>query len=335
MTTPHTNSPAGSGQLTVSLSSQSSTSHFTSLRATYPLKLISPARLPAQPCTLSTAYILAYGGGLVAGDEVSLKVDVEEGAGILLLTQGSTKVFKIRPGIRPRSLGQPSHSHSISNPSQTSPTRQRLWSTQSPNTLLLLLPDPISPFAASSYIQSQRFDLPSSSSLLVLDWYTSGRRAGKGEEWVFNRYESSNWVKVDGRTLMKERVVLEDEKGGSSVGERMEPYHVFATVMIYGDDMKKLLEEMSKLALDTVQRQSSNPAEMIWSFSYIKIPTPPLSADAINGGRTKGPKQDAGKAGVIKAAAKDVEMLRNWLRERLEEGGVKGMIGSGLWDRVF
>jgi hypothetical protein len=95
------------------------------------------------------------------------------------------------------------------------------------------------------------------------------------------------------------------------------------------------LEAMSKLALDTVQRQSSNPAEMIWSFSYIKIPTPPLSADAINGGRTKGPKQDAGKAGVIKAAAKDVEMLRNWLRERLEEGGVKGMVGSGLWDRVF
>lgn len=174
-----------------------------------------------------------------------------------------------------------------------------------------------------------------------MDWYTSGRKAGKGEEWVFERYESSNWVTVDGKTIMKERVVLEDEKGETSVAKRMEPYHVYATVLIFGDEMKRLLEGMAKLALETVQNQSSNPAEMIWSFSYIKTPaassnTPIANgANGANSGRSTGGKSHGGKAGVIKAAAKEVEMLRNWIRSRLEEGGVKEMVGGGLWDRVF
>jgi urease accessory protein len=204
-----------------------------------------------------------------------------------------------------------------------SPTRQRLHVRQQPHTLLLLLPDPISPFRSSSYIQSQRFDLPSSSSLLVLDWYTSGRKLGKGEEWDFSRYESLNQVVVDGKTLMREKLVLDNDEdvttGVPSLAKRMSPYHVYATLLIYGESMVPLLQMFAQHALETVQHQVSTPADMVWSFSYIR----------------SGGKGETGRAGVVKAAAKDVEGLRIWLREMLELGGVEEMIGQAMWSRVF
>lgn len=85
-------------------------SQFASLRASYPLKLLAPRPLPSQPPDVSLLYTLAYGGGLVAGDCVQLSCVVDEGQTLVMRTQGSTKVYKHRPGIRPRShmLGTPS-----------------------------------------------------------------------------------------------------------------------------------------------------------------------------------------------------------------------------------
>lgn len=65
-------------------------------QATYPLKLLAPSPLPSQPDNVRMAYMLAYGGGLVSGDEVALSIEVERGGTLVLLTQGSTKVFKAR-----------------------------------------------------------------------------------------------------------------------------------------------------------------------------------------------------------------------------------------------
>ena len=54
------------------------------LAASYPLKLLSPRT--RQP-NVSAVYMLAYGGGLVAGDKVHLRAEVVDGANLVLLTQ--------------------------------------------------------------------------------------------------------------------------------------------------------------------------------------------------------------------------------------------------------
>lgn len=56
----------------------------------YPLKLIVPARrfLPG----VQGVHVLSYGGGLVAGDRVRLKVDVKERSTLVMLTQGAFAV---------------------------------------------------------------------------------------------------------------------------------------------------------------------------------------------------------------------------------------------------
>ena len=58
------------------------------LAASYPLKLLSPrSRLP----NVSAVYMLTYGGGLVAGDQVHLRADVFDGVNLVLLTQVSVR----------------------------------------------------------------------------------------------------------------------------------------------------------------------------------------------------------------------------------------------------
>lgn len=188
-------SSPGAGQLFLS-AADNSPAQFTHLSGTYPLKLLAPTPLPSQPSNLRVCYMLAYGGGLVAGDTISLQVRVGRGSRLLLLTQGSTKVFKNRMGIRPLAHGS---AERTSNGTAPPVTKQRLVVHLAPGSLLLLLPDPIQPFKSSSYIQSQRFVLPpigTPASVLVLDWFTSGRNAGKRfqEEWEFELYSSVNEV---------------------------------------------------------------------------------------------------------------------------------------------
>ncbi|EPS37368.1 hypothetical protein H072_8944 [Dactylellina haptotyla CBS 200.50] len=155
----------------------------------YPLKLISPA--PTQWAKSLTVFVLSYGGGLVSGDAVNLRVEVEDRGKLCLQTQGTTKIFKQTP----------------SSP----PTVQRMTVRIHPGASFLLLPDPVQPFAESNYIQHQTFELEDTandtSSLVVLDWVTEGR-AARDEHWSLHRFESRNEVfAVSPNTINEETVV--------------------------------------------------------------------------------------------------------------------------------
>ncbi|CAK7226207.1 hypothetical protein SCUCBS95973_006121 [Sporothrix curviconia] len=174
----------------------------------YPLKLIAP-QTGAGLGTLNgggqdgdstrrksaLVFLLSYGGGLVAGDQVNLAIEVQRGARLSLVTQGTTKVFKATGDGREAPV--------------TVPTRQNLTMTVAPGAGLCLLPDPVQPFAESLYEQLQvvRLDekvgggngdgtLPS---LCLLDWVTQGR-AARGENWSFTSWKGRNevWIETGG-----------------------------------------------------------------------------------------------------------------------------------------
>ncbi len=85
---------AGAGHLEVKLVSGHST--VTSVFARSPLRLLTPR--PRGPSVW--AYLSNFGGGLVAGDETQLAVDIGEHARCFITTQASTKVYR-NPGGRP------------------------------------------------------------------------------------------------------------------------------------------------------------------------------------------------------------------------------------------
>lgn len=354
-------SQPGSGKLYLS-SSTGSSAQFTHLSGTYPLKLLAPTPLPSQPPSLRVCYMLAYGGGLVAGDTISLQVRIGADSRLILLTQGSTKVFKNRMGIRPLAHGSAENGSSGSGDVVT---KQRLLVNLAPGSLLLLLPDPIQPFKSSSYIQSQRFVLPPISddiapaSILVLDWFTSGRNAGQKfqEEWEFVLYSSTNEViysstnpaqKLDPESseqndktyhvnpttmpIMREKTTLH-APDATSLRTRMRPYQIYATLLIHGPLLAPLLTHLSARANhpSESQFQVSRPAELLWSFSNVE-------KTAVAGlGLAEGmkPSETAARAGILRVAGMETEAVKRWIEEVLVQGKVKDLVGDALWQRIF
>ncbi|OAA64650.1 urease accessory protein [Niveomyces insectorum RCEF 264] len=176
-------------------------------------------------------FLLSYGGGLVAGDQVHLTVHVRAGARLTLVTQGTTKVFKA-PSAAAATGGRAFVDIT---------TRQTLEMRVAAGAGLCLLPDPVQPFADSVYEQLQvaRLARPTTEaadpSLCLLDWVTQGR-AARGENWSFTRWLGRNEVWLTGddgndndgeaaaaadRLLVRDAVLLapaylEDDDGGSN-----------------------------------------------------------------------------------------------------------------------
>ena len=147
-------SPSRAGIGTIALTKVASRTAVTRCRANSPLRLLNPQDHSA------TARIIAgtYGGGLLAGDAIELTVGAGAGTRCILGTQASTKIY------RSDGVG----------------CTQNLNVTAAADSVVVSLPDPIVCFAGSRFVQCQEFDLAPDASLLMLDWFTSGRAARQG-----------------------------------------------------------------------------------------------------------------------------------------------------------
>ncbi|KAM0756146.1 UreD-domain-containing protein [Meredithblackwellia eburnea MCA 4105] len=298
------------GEGVIQLGKLGSQASFSDLQFSYPLKLIVPARHFFD--SIGCAYVLSYGGGLVAGDRVKLSVEVTQGSGLVLLTQGSTKVFKTRPGRYLTESAQPDDA------TKRSATRQLMEVVIHPDSTLFLLPSPVTCFSKASYSQRQSFKLSSSSSLILLDWYTSGRMShGVGEEWQFARYRSQNEVWVDGRRIARDVMLLEDESDGkgpqTSYYERVEPYSCYASIIFFGPAVAPILSYLQAAFSNITQYKQSRPYSLLWSFSEL----------------------EKGKGGIARCAADTTESVKEWIVQVLQNGGIEDLIGKDLWRNAF
>ncbi|KAK5682453.1 hypothetical protein LTS10_005581 [Elasticomyces elasticus] len=170
----------------------------------YPLKLISPApsRTEGEARHLiHTVYLLTYGGGLVAGDAIELTVILEPSTRLILLTQGSTKLFK--------------------SPSPEVPFEHSCFEQSQVYHVTV-------PSAASE----------KPGNLCVLDWVCNGRQAN-GENWSFHRYASRNEIYLcmpsgRRRLLLRDNILLDRSYIEGSVASRMHNLAVFGTLILYG-----------------------------------------------------------------------------------------------------
>jgi len=136
------------------------TTVLTRARAASPLRLLHPKNSGSA----AWVYAATYGGGLLGGDTIALEAHVGAGASALLSTQASTKVYR-----------------------SERPVSQRLLARADDDSLLVLLPDPVTPFASAQYEQEQQFELAPQASLVAVDWMTAGR-VSFGERWRFTGY---------------------------------------------------------------------------------------------------------------------------------------------------
>jgi len=171
---------------------------------------VSPLRVlnPRSGGPSSWVYLATYGGGLVGGDSLDIAIDAGPGATALIATQASTKVYRSDLG-----------------------ASQRLRARAADGSLLVLLPDPVTAFAGSRYVQEQHFELEESASLVLVDWLTAGRMAS-GERWQSDGYASRTFVRRTGTLLLHDAISLTPGDGG--LAGRMNRFNCVATVVVTG-----------------------------------------------------------------------------------------------------
>lgn len=359
---------------------------FTHLSFTFPLKLMSPVvssrNATRQTLTQSSAsdtasaattqespakvvnamYVVGYGGGLVSGDSVELDVDVGMGCCLVVLTQGSTKVFKTRVSRPTRGVSTASFTSNrrIAEEEEVKvATRQNFRFLIRPNSTLVLLPDPVTCFANARYDQIQRFDLrhPSSSSCIVLDWITPGRTAvppppsqtkrldhldshsssstphatakdysvppRSAELWEFAFYRSRNELRIAGNVVARDTILLSQSENELFVDP------------ISGQKFTELARRNHPFGCYATLILAGIDAEEVGvklegEFEKIQQrPTTSLREDEVLWSLSS---VEQGVR-VVRMAGRDVEMVRRWLRDRL--GGLERVVGRDLYRQAL
>lgn len=176
------------------------------------------------------------------------------------------------------------------------------------------------------------------SNLLLLDWYTSGRMGmrdqegnGCSEEWDFLRYRSANEIFMNGKRIVRDVLLLEDETPrrecttpnpysdqpeiphSASYKPLVDPYSCYCTLFIFGPTLQPLLQYFTDSFSQVSQYNIPNPYDLIWSFSSL----------------------EKGQGGVVRCAGASTERVRDWLKDVLENGGIVDVIGGDLWQNAL
>jgi urease accessory protein len=182
--------------------------------ATSPLRLL----MPNNHGHGAWVYLSTFGGGLVDGDHIDLRVRVDRSATLFLGTQASTKVYR-----SPRGCSQ------------------RMVVDAADGCTVAIAPEPVVCFDGARYEQSTHVSLGPDASLLLLDGYTSGRRA-RGERWAMGLYSSRTTIERGGRTALVDATRLDPTHG--AIARRMGCFDVLLTLTAMGPRSASVREAM-------------------------------------------------------------------------------------------
>lgn len=321
-----------------------------------------PIPTSLRPTSVPLVFILTYGGGLLAGDCINLRICLDPYTRLVAATQGSTRVYKLpiptpdghhkdqALSLSEHRTSYFSNTDAIQNLPHAFTSRQDLYVRICRGAGFWLAPDPIQPFAGSLYAQTQIFELEKGSSVGFVDWVTEGRRA-RGESWAMAGWKGRNeiWGIIPAQnsegTPRKERrilvvrdsVMLEPDgvKKSGGISALVANAGVFGTLLLYGP----LFAPLSRFFLEEF---TSLPriGERIWNDSDDNEIVGLLSArQRWKKARVEREKVDGvlwtativrGGVTVVKFSAREVEGARAWMGEILrEEGSVGREFGEG------
>ena len=198
-----------------------------------PLKLLQPAA-PTSACHV---VLSSYGGGLVAGDVIRLRITGQARARLVLTTQASTKVFRSIDG---------------------AVAEQHTMGELSEDTLAVVFPDPVVLQAESRYRQVQEWRLRPTSLLLLVDWFHSGRM-DQGERFAFTSLHSELRVRVAGRLVVLDRFGFEPAANIATSPANFAGHQTFFSVFLVGSPDDARFQKMSKMLARQKMPGSTGP----------------------------------------------------------------------------
>ena len=169
-------------------------------------------------------------------------------------------------------------------------------------------------------------------SLVLLDWFTSGRMA-IGEEWCFTRYKSTNEVHIGTERVARDVLLLAQPSSSTSppspsatapaapprtlrartIADRLAPYACYATLLLFGPAAAPLAAHFQGAydGLRQMQVRKGAPEGLLWSFSALA----------------------EGRGCIVRIAGTETDRVRAWLKEQLK--GLEEVVGQDAYARAF
>ncbi|KAL3940497.1 MAG: hypothetical protein SGBAC_004972 [Bacillariaceae sp.] len=197
-----------------------------------PVRQTSIDKAGAAVCALSN-----YGGGMLQGDVSDLFIKVEANARLGVTTQGSSRIY---------------------SQLETNECQANLQATVDKDALLVYAPDPCSLFAASSFSQKQDFAIHPDSSVVLVDWFSSGRY-NNGEHWAFDKLSSRTSLKWLGeeedsnsqQPFLQDSVSMDLRIKQTNPSEKdplgVYNFHAFASLILYGKETDAIIKQCEML----------------------------------------------------------------------------------------
>ena len=231
------------------------------------------------------------------------------------MLQGTTKVFKSRIGRRLACAN--TNELPMGGPNDgLSSTKQNSHFYVASESILLLLPEPVTCFRDASYNQIQKFEISEGGSAVILDWITSGR-ISRGEEWEFSRYYSVNDIWHNGKRIAKDVTLLDNHLHDVRIPERplqnkLQPYSCYAMLILYGPRVQHIMADLISQYEKISILKSKDPSQLIWSIS---------------------PIDSTGQGVVARVGGVETETVKAWLKQALS--GIEHIMRKDVYGRIF
>lgn len=196
---------------------------------TSPWHHFPPSYLDDSGCAYT--WLVNPSGGLVAGDHVSVDVQLHAGTHVLMTSPSATRVY--------RSLSEPA--------------LQEVYLSVGPNARLEWLPEVTIPFAGSRFRQSIHVDLAPGATVVLWDAMASGRVAMQ-ERWAFSSIENEICITTSlGESLVERYRVVPDRlpESVSLVGS----WDYVASLFVIGDAVDVDVWNRLDIVLATILEQ--------------------------------------------------------------------------------
>lgn len=170
---------------------------------------------------------------MVQGDAVALQVKCETGARLFLTTQANTRIYTSDAGL---------------------PTRQDLQGHLQGDSLGVVFTDPLVPHQGSRFTQTQSWDLDAQSSLVLVDWLSSGR-SESGESFEFQELHASVRLNRAGRLLISDRFTFDPTKRSPQSPGRFAQYHGQMNIYLIGPRAASIASALN----ESLRNQEAGP----------------------------------------------------------------------------
>ncbi|XP_059297243.1 urease accessory protein D isoform X3 [Lycium ferocissimum] len=162
-------------------------------------------------------------------------------------------------------------------------------------------------------LERQVFKVMSDSSLLIVDWITSGRHE-RGEKWDFDLYKSTNHIFHDGDEPLFLDTILLEQGTDAGLAERMQDYQVIAMVILLGPKLKhvqnQIQEDVKKIMSQSLHMITIGSRQYTSRHNDHHLTKPSFLASC----SVFGPK---GIGVVTRIAAMTTESVYNFLQHQL------------------